>query len=412
MKNRPHYRYGAELLFIIVLLCTTFHLSSAQTFINVVHDFETATLPSSFILKYNGTPQNIQVKEIDSWEMPTGITRGISPQVCGNRCIKFQGTLNQRMMGLVCNRMIDRTEIGNGERVIIQADFFLPADNTYFANVALLAVGHGAIAEKTPLRLYRFGILNGVTLYFSHMFDETQPVYYKHQPMGDLNIISPGWHRFRMIFEGAQKIVCTVDGKNVDFCPFNDIALTHIYPGIMVVSSPTTPQHCYVDNLGIQYIKHESSLPPIPWVTGKPLVKSGKETRPDSRPVTHDTPAAGESQQPLQWLSSFEEGIRKGAHTGRKVIVMFYSPNLKICDEMETLIKQNADVKSLLGQFVLVKLNIRDAAGRSLAQQFGAFKVPCFVVVSPEGTRLNKTYYQEYGGWEPVGTKLREALSR
>jgi thiol-disulfide isomerase/thioredoxin len=95
------------------------------------------------------------------------------------------------------------------------------------------------------------------------------------------------------------------------------------------------------------------------------------------------------AQVGVPWLHDLEAAKTTAKHSGRLVLVHFWTPTCQPCLALEQNVFNQIGVAGALeAQFVPVKLNANDHA--AVAQAFGITRVPTDVIITPEGHVVGK----------------------
>jgi protein disulfide-isomerase len=91
----------------------------------------------------------------------------------------------------------------------------------------------------------------------------------------------------------------------------------------------------------------------------------------------------------VQWRHDIEAAKAEAAHTGRLVVVHFWTPTCGPCLRLDsTVFNQPVVGSSIESRFVPVKLNAEEVP--AIAQSFAIIEVPTDVIITPDGQVLGK----------------------
>jgi hypothetical protein len=263
---------------------------------------------------------------------------------------------------------------------------------------------------KASYSFYRFGVQKSESVFFSYTNNTQQPLIYKLVKIDQLQLKLPGWHRFQIIFDGQENIICAVDGKATSFSPIQEPTLDMLRAGFMVSSSTTESGVCYVDNLSIQWTNESLELPDSPWASPSGG-DSGQPALPTPMDSSASTPGSTARASELNWLSSPEDAWQMSAFQNRPLIVLFYAPRVNAYKNLEQFLVSSEESRRFLNQFVLLRLDVNQLRGGTIAQQYKVYKVPCFLLLGKDGKERTKEYYRTEADWNALYQNLQKALS-
>lgn len=402
MNHNPYRKYCILIIISHLLLILT---PSAFAQFNVYswNNFETGVFPDILERLHNAIPQNSALYDFTSPDAPPGILDGIAKTECVRFGIKFNVTKTKEYIKIVSKTTLDRKNMGEKGKALYQADIFIPQDLSELPySVAVLAVLQESDGTSANYSFYRFGI-RGESVFFSYTFNEAQPRIYKHMKIKAMNLKRPGWHRFQIIFEGQEDITCAIDGHPTNFSPLKEPTLDKLRAGIMISSSTKETGTAYVDNLSIQWTVEDVPLPDSPWIFS---------SREDSDSVPGVSPTRISPSAPVKWISSPEEAWQLCLSQNRPLLILFYAPRAMAWKNFEQLIQANSNVHNVINRFIPLRIDANQLRGGTLAYQFGAFRVPCFVVVGQDQQVRLKEFYNKESDWNTLSQKLQSALSQ
>jgi hypothetical protein len=400
-KKFPRFLTHLYLFTILFIFCVI-HTRQlfAQYQVSTWSNFEDGTFPENLEMAHDAASDNVSVFNYKDPSAPKGIIDGIAQTECGAYGLKFKIDEGKKYLKVINQFSLDRKNLGTSGKALFQADFFIPEDlSTVPASMAVLAVKQTETGESAAFRFYRLGILKGERIFFSFTNNTGEPSIYKQQKFSTLNMKKGGWHRIQIIFQGKDKIICAFDGQPTSFSPIIEPTLGVVRPGLMVAGVvEESPLHCIVDNLSIQWSAEDVPLPESPWITGQ-----------------SDGYAANNaiSAEPgaFHWFASPEDAWKESQLSKRPILILFYTPKAKAWKLLEDIFQKNASAKALLKRFTLLKMNLNQLQGGTVAQQFQVFRVPCFLVMGLDGKVKFKEIFMKNSSWEQFSKKLEANLN-
>jgi len=400
MKIKSFFR-SFSILIIILFFSAISTCIYAQYKIYTWENFENNIFPTTLCMFGDANPQNVYVAPYSQCPDYQTVTYGTAKTECGSSGMFFKTSSNGRYLRIVSNNILNRDLLGETRKAIIQSDFYLTPPSPEMIGMALLA------AEIDPKRTdrisayYRLGINRFGQIYFSYIDRRIQerPLHYEKDETNAFKLKMPAWHRFQMAFQGPDKIHCFVDGKEAPFSPVTNLKLKQLRMGIMIAARPGQLGTCITDNLSIQLAEENLPMPGSPW--------SKKVTLTIASPFEDKTvhiPAASNSN--LSWFTSVPQAVHSNASLKRAYLVLFYSPFAKSNNALNRMITSDLNAHNYLMQFCLVCIDVNQLHGGLLAQQFGIFKLPCFVILDYRGDEVSRTYFEEGQTWNSVQTQL------
>lgn len=388
--------------FLIVLINSPV---SAQFEVYSWQNFENGQFPQDLKRSYNANDTNTTLFDFTSQTSPPGILSEAAASECGRYGLKFETAWADQFLKVVSDVTLDRKNLGTVGKALYQADIYLPEDNASIPYSIAVLAALASESEEHRLSFYRFGILKGERVFFSFSHKTPEPVIYEQINIWELKLKRPGWHRFQIIFNGQEEIICAIDGRPTSFPPLKDATLDKLRAGIMASSSSDTPKGiCYVDNLSIQYTTENLAVPDSPWIYSLELTQSqGSYVNPFS-------PFMPQAQ--LNWLSSPEEAWSERQATNRPLLILFYTPKANAYKNMEQFINTNTQAQNFLRQFTLLRIEVNQLRGGTIAHQFKIFKVPCLLLLGQDGNERAKIYYNSESDWTPLTTEIQKSLSQ
>jgi thiol:disulfide interchange protein len=109
------------------------------------------------------------------------------------------------------------------------------------------------------------------------------------------------------------------------------------------------------------------------------------------------------------WMwNDYDLALEKAQAENRAILIDFWAVWCKECKEMDKHAFQDPHVRSLLDEFILLKVDVDDVP--QLKSQFLVVGMPTVVVVSPDGTEITRAV--GYQTADQMYKVLKEALER
>jgi hypothetical protein len=340
-------------------------------------------------------------------DAPPGILDGIARTECGRYGLLFETNDDHRFLSLASPIALDRKQLGERGKALIQADIYIPDNDPNIPSMAVLATAPKEPDKKEIWQFYRLGLLGGDKIYFSFTNKESQPTIYVHEFVDKTSLKIPGWHRFQIIFEGQEKIICAVDGKATKFSPVPEPTLTLLQAGLMVTKAADKKgSRAYVDNLSIQWTTEDVPLPDSPWAAPVPTT-----TPPAAFPAAPGFAAPADPPAHLEWMASPEEAWERCVQQQRPLLIMFYAPRATTYQRFEQILASDPSAQNLINQFVPLKIDVNQLRGGTIAKQFVVFKVPTLIVIDPLQRERARVLFETNSTWQGVAAELQKAFT-
>jgi hypothetical protein len=434
-----------NLFAFVVILCAAAHgsLALAQYKVFAWENLDNGVFPDSLKLKYEADKSNVSVFDYQSPGAPGGILNGVARTECGRYGLRFQTSAETRFLGVLNGLTLDRKLLGTKGKALYQADFYLPEDTATVPTVAVVAAVPVPEETKDIWQIYRFGFYQGGRVFFSYANKTPKPIIYLQETADALSLQRPGWHRFQIIFEGQDKIICAVDGKAAGFSPITEGSLSQLQAGIMVTSTPENPAGiCYADNLSIQWTAEDVPLPDSPWYTPLPVEPAGAggqtgaapslSVRVSVRSPSSPSPTPGQSLlspektpastvgparpgglavSPPTWLTLPDEAWQRSLAEQRPILCLFYVPRLETYRQIDQKFRTDLAAQNLLKRYIPLLIDANQLTGGMLAQKFNVFRVPCFIVIGPDKKERARIVVGKTLDWAAITSELQKAAS-
>lgn len=370
-------------------------------------NFENGIMPTTLARGHDATSDTIRLVDFLSPEAPPGILDGIARTECGRYGLVFETDDAHRFLSLASPIALDRKQLGERGKALIQADIYIPDNDPNIPSMAVLATAPKEPDKREIWQFYRLGFLGGDKIYFSFTNKESQPTIYVHEFVDKASLKIPGWHRFQIIFDGQEKIICAVDGKATKFSPVPEPTLTLLQAGLMVTKAVDKKgSRAYVDNLSIQWTTEDVPLPDSPWAT--PVATA---TPPPAFPAAPGFAAPAPTPATLEWMTSPEDAWTRCLQEQRPMLIMFFAPRANTYQRLEQIITADPSAQTLVNQFVPLKIDVNQLRGGTIAKQFIVFKVPTFVVIDPLQKERARVLFETNSTWQTVAPELQKALT-
>jgi hypothetical protein len=390
--------------FLIIFLSGS--LVSAQFQVYSWYNLEQGAFPADLKRSHDANEANTILVDFNSPGLPPGIMDEITISECGRYGLKFETTRGDQFLKTVSDVTLDRKSLGMNGKALYQADFFLPENNSSIPySIAVLAVLSSEDEAQSRFSFYRFGILKGERIFFSFTHKTYEPLIYHQTNIAQLKLKRPGWHRFQIIFNGQEDIICAIDGRPTNFPAIKDATLDKLKAGIMVSSSGDQPKGtCFADNLSIQFTTENLALPDSPWIYSLEITQTqGSYINPSS-------PFMPQTQ--LTWFSSPELAWQESMATNSPILILFYTPRADAYKNLEQFINTNQQAQNFLKRFTLLRIEVNQLRGGTITSQFNVFKVPCFLLLGADGKEKTKIYYSSEPDWTSLTSEIQKNLPR
>lgn len=367
----------------LALIASAAQLPAQYRVFDWIHANE-GRLPASVSLGHKATPDVVRPLALAGPDAPDHILDGWASAECGTHAVAFTPGKERPHLSLLSHLALDRNLLGSNGRALYQADFFLPPKGAKSPSVSLLAA-EDKLRNRQSKHWYRFGLnTNGNAVFFSYTPGTEAPTVYHQMAVDKLELARPAWHRFQIIFEGNERIVCAIDGKPVKFPAINEPTLRLLNAGVFVASVTgeearfTVP--AIVDNLSVQYSPALAPIPDSPWARDPAAATSAP--RGDVSPLD---PASG-----LPWLDNPQEAWAMARATRRPLMVLWHVPRSAPSRYLEELMPRDAATREALARHILLRVDVNQLAGGSQAQKFNIVRLPTLIVLTPDGIESNR----------------------
>lgn len=371
---------GLSLLALVLLAIPS---AFAQYRVHSWVSFEDGAIPKDLVMELGSGPDTVQPYAYSTPGTPPVMTSGIASLECGTTGMIFKPVEKKRFLGVIAPISLDRRQLGSLGKALYQVDVYLPPPGEPIPNTALLALVPDPGAKNTSKRkMYRFGFSkSGEALFFAYADNESdvasgQPLVYHQQKLSDFKLKRPGWHRLQMIFVGQEDIYCAIDLASTKFSPVKEKSLSVLNAGLMI-SSAKGGETCIVDNLSIQWSFENVPLPDSPW-----LLPMANANAPNENLM--------ESGSSVFWLTDAQKAWKLASLQKRPLLVQFYAPRIPNYAYLKSITPNDEETKSLLNRFVLLKVDVNQLGGGTLAQRFNIARVPLFMVMGPDGKEVKR----------------------
>lgn len=330
--------------------------------------------------------------------MPPAFRGGIAATETGRYGLNLKAAPEIWISGLATGVILNRDALGTTGRALFQADFYLPPSNEVLPSLAVLAMEPLPPGVHSPQSFYRFGLTLNRMIYFSYVvMNEPTARVFKFDNQFLKTLPRPGWHRFAIVFEGTSRIRFFVDGKEPAFSPVEEPSLRKLQVGVMVADKENTYQ-CFVDNLSIQWTPQDVPLPDSPYASSWGSPATSTLIRPTPSPVS--------GSSTLVWLD-YNTAFTQLPYKNTKRLLYFQAPRLPITAQVEKIFATNPSAQEFLRKYTLVKIDVNQLQGGTLAQQYSVFKVPTLILIDETGREISRAIIWNFDDWNSISAKLK-----
>lgn len=386
-------------------LLTLGAVAPAQYQVHQWFNFEEGTVPSSAL--QIGLPQNLEVVKLSSVAgMPPAFHTGKAAEETGQYAVRLRSAPDRNIIpsfatGLATDIVLDRDRLGARGTALFQADFFVPAGGD-LPSIAVLAMEppkdavNGRV-EVAKTGFYRFGFTKGKSLYFSSVLPGKANAAVFHQDPALLQQIpAPGWHRFAIMLEGADKIRCYIDGRETAFSPITEPTLRKLVVGVMLADRERS-YDAYVDNLSIQESAELSVLPESPYSDGWAVKASGATL------ATNAPPALNLSRG--GWVGPVE-AWRRAQSEQKPMLLYFALPGTPGTARLDEVFANDAAAQTFLSRHVATRIDVNQLQGGTIAKKYQVYKAPTLLVISPDARSYKRSVPGHNATWPSIESEL------
>lgn len=448
MGPRWQHVSGPVWLVVLTWFCLTAS-ATAQYQVFVWENLESGVFPDSLARMHAGSVNSVALADFaGGTDLPAGIHDGTAAVECGRYGLRFSTGGKENILSAVSSLTLERAKLGDSGRALYQADFWIPPEGESTPNIAVLAMSQASGTSKDLWTVYRFGLSGGTgkSVFFSYMTAGAEPAIKHEEPVADVIGVRPGWHRFQVIFEGQEKIICAIDGKPTKFSPILEGSLKSLRPGVMVAALATKPGICYADNISIQWSPEEVPLPDSPWThqgsgapdqplrtdpappiagpDGRPLVAIGRAPAATGMGTGATTTGGGPAGQPggvlpaaappaagagPVWLSAPADAWQRCVAENKPVLLLLFAPRAAGYQRLHEMFRAQPAAPATLNRFIPLAVDVNQLSGGVLAQKFNVFRVPCLIVFGVDGRERARVVVEPSTDWPAIETALRNA---
>lgn len=94
--------------------------------------------------------------------------------------------------------------------------------------------------------------------------------------------------------------------------------------------------------------------------------------------------------KPFEGWQDPEKAWSEAQSSKKDFLIYFYSPGIAQSDNLTKIIDNDSRAKTYLSKLAAAKVNVKDAAGKAIAQKYGVFKVPTILVITPDAKAFKK----------------------
>ena len=358
-------------------------------------NFEDGKMPAKVISIGGGSDKRVQVVAVDS--ITTQPAEFKNPEV-GKYVLRLEaapdGTdAKSWQAGMAVGDVIDRSQIGPNGRAMFQADFYVEGSGSLIPSLAVLAMeppaGGVSHIDSVSGSFYRFGITLNDRLYYSQIVPGGGKAKVFEQDKDLLGKMPrPGWHRFQIVCEGPEVIRCYVDGRETGFSPLRDSSMQKIMVGMLLAENKDA-YVAYADNISIQMSNDAPALPASPFDQGW-NVAAGASKKAKSAGVSSALPTASLSTElAKEWLPPLK-AWEEAKNTKQGLLLYFYAPGVDRVEKVNGLLQSDAAAKAYIQKHSCARIDVNQLEGGSIAKKYSIFKVPTFLVISPDAKSYKK----------------------
>lgn len=388
LPARRSWRFGGPLASLGTAALLALATATAQAQYRVFDwvNFNDGKLPPSLSMGHDATAELVTPVNLSGAGMPAEIFSDVAKTECGPYSLSFKPSPKLPHLSVLSPLALDRNLLGDQGRALFQADFFLPAEGTVASSMSLLAA-FDEKGERRAYKWYRFGTMpdKGI-VFFAFVNGTEKPALFHTQRISSLKLQRPGWNRFQIVFEGRERIVCAVNGNPTAFPAITEGTLRMLNAGVMVTHPAVTPeqealvQPGIIDNLSIQYTPQAAEFPDAPWTKNREVVfdtTTGEATLLD--------PASG-----LKWYDNTADAWSAAKTQQKPILVLWYTPRSVPFEYLESLMPKDAATRALLNNYVLLRIDVNQLAGGSIAQKRNIVRVPTLMVMTPDAVEQRR----------------------
>jgi hypothetical protein len=401
-------RHGA--LFVAGLVAGAVSTASAQYEVREWANFEDGKLPANALTIGGQASQRLSVVPTSS---VTGQNAAFKNAEVGTHVLKLTAAPNQTdpstfQIGIAIGDVLDRSKLGEKGRAVFQADFYF--DGETIPSLAVLAMAppnnvQGNAVRSISSNFYRFGVTKASQIYYSQFRpgDKNASVYEFDRAFLD-QIPKPGWHRFALVCEGPSTLRCYVDGRETPFSPLVDNSMKEIQVGLLLADSERS-YTCYADNLSIQVSDEAPALPASPYDKGWNIA-AGSSSKAQSSGASTALPTANVTTALAdEWLPPVQAWT-KAKQEGKGLLLYFYAPGVGRVERINELLASDAAAKAYMARHACARVDVNQLEGGSIAKKYGIFKVPTFLVISPDAKSYKKVTPTQADTWAQIEQQL------
>jgi hypothetical protein len=291
---------------------------------------------------------------------------------------------------------------------MFQADFFVEADR--YPSLAVMAMeppkdvinNH---VDSIKGSFYRFGITKGDRVYFSQVKPGEATATVFEQDNNLLKAIpAPGWHRFAIVCEGADTIRCYVDGREAAFSPLKDNSMKEVMVGMLLADSEKS-YTAFADNLSIQISDEAPALPASPYDEGWGKAAGSSSKAQTAGVMTAAPTAKVTTELAADWLPPVQ-AWQKAQSDKKGMLLYFYAPGVTRVETVNQLLASDPAAKAYMAKHACARVDVNQLEGGSIAKKYNIFKVPTFLVISPDAQQFKKATPTASDTWAQIEGQL------
>lgn len=391
-------------LFLLILVVSWLQTARGQYEVRQWANFEDGNLPPDAITVGASPGERLKVVDLATVEgMPPEFRSPEAVRETQHKALRLRagpipGSSSANHCGLILGIVLDRNQLGEKGRALFQADFFVPAGKHAPSLAVLAAEPQGAkkTIREVAKTFYRFGFTLGNRLYYSLVLASGETKNFVPDPALFTRIPRPAWHRFALVFEGADKFSCYIDGQKTSFSPVTDGSVRQMVVGVLCVDK-TESYDCYVDNLSIQVSNEAPEKPASPYASTWSSTGAGPSMQPVATP----------SLDGLQWPEP-EEAWTKAQMAKKPLLLYFQAPGIPNVQALDNILQTDPDAREFLASHVCARVDVNQLKGGTIAKQYGVFRVPTMIVIAPDTSWHKRATFSKNTTWKQLETDLRK----
>jgi len=394
-----------------LVLAVAVSSASAQYEVKEWANFEDGKIPDNVITIGGGWQKRLSVVTPESvTTQPAAFKNGeVGKGVLSLQASPVKTDAKTWQLGLAVGEVIDRSKLTAQGRAMFQADFYIEADGNY-PSLAVMAMEppkdmYNNHVDSISGAFYRFGITKNNRLYYSQVVpgDATAKKFEQDAELLK-KIPAPGWHRFALVCEGPDTLRCYVDGREAGFSPIKDTAMTSVMVGLLLAEQDRA-YTAYADNISIQMSDEAPALPASPYDAGWSM-PAGSSSKAASAGASTAVPTAQVSTALASDWQPPVEAWAKAQQEKKGLLLYFFAPGIERVEKVNQMLTSDAAAKAYIARHSCARIDVNQLEGGSIAKKYGIFKVPTFLVISPDGQQYKRVSPGPNETWPQIESQL------